>query len=450
MTAHRHHLLLRAFCDEFARCGMEHACTSPGLAHHADRARRSRARRARAAGRTSTSACAGFFALGAAKARAARSRSRARRAPPPPTSLPAVIEATRRGVPLIVLTADRPPELRDVGAGQTIDQLKLYGDAVKWFFEVGVHEATPERLRLIRSLACRAYWTARQGPPGPVHLNFPLREPLVLDEPLPRRRHPAAAGGRPAHRGSRDAAAPGAAAGGAPPRPAAVVIVAGRDGRDRRSAPQLAGFARARRRSRCWPIRCRARAAGRRRSPTTTCSCATRVRAAHRPQFVICASATSRRPSRCARGWPGCRRAQIAVRSRRALARSGRPSSALRVAALVRGLADARGAEPLAATAGGWPRGARPTRRGRRDRRARSSDELSASRWSRAALGRAAPARRDAVRRVVDADPRRRGVLPVRDDAAARARQPRRQRHRRHGLVRRSASPRAAPGRSCC
>src|SRR5205807_10182007 len=88
-------------------------------------------------------------------------------------------------VPLIVLTADRPPELRDVGAGQTIDQLKLYGDAVKWFFEVGVHDAAPERLRWIRALACRAYWTALDGRPGPVHLNFPLRDPLVLDEQLP-------------------------------------------------------------------------------------------------------------------------------------------------------------------------------------------------------------------------------------------------------------------------
>ena len=94
---------------------------------------------------------------------------------------PAVIEAREARVPLIVLTADRPPELRDVGAGQTIDQLALYGANVKWFFEVGVHDATPERLRWIRMLACRAYWTATGDEAGPVHLNFPLREPLVLD-----------------------------------------------------------------------------------------------------------------------------------------------------------------------------------------------------------------------------------------------------------------------------
>ena len=57
--------------------------------------------------------------------------------------LPAVIEAHEARVPLIVLTADRPPELREVGAGQTIDQLKLYGDAAKWFFEVGTHARRP-------------------------------------------------------------------------------------------------------------------------------------------------------------------------------------------------------------------------------------------------------------------------------------------------------------------
>ncbi len=98
---------------------------------------------------------------------------------------PAVIEAHHARVPLILLTADRPPELRDVGAGQTIDQLKLYGDAVRWFFELDTAEATDARLRWIRSLACRAYGTAAGPLAGPVHLNVPLHEPLVLDGPLP-------------------------------------------------------------------------------------------------------------------------------------------------------------------------------------------------------------------------------------------------------------------------
>ena len=98
----------------------------------------------------------------------------------------AVIEAYEARVPLIVLTADRPPELREIGAGQTVDQLKLYGNAAKWFFELGVQEATPARLRWIRALACRVCWTAVSGRPGPVHLNVPLREPLVLEGPARR------------------------------------------------------------------------------------------------------------------------------------------------------------------------------------------------------------------------------------------------------------------------
>jgi 2-succinyl-5-enolpyruvyl-6-hydroxy-3-cyclohexene-1-carboxylate synthase len=96
----------------------------------------------------------------------------------------AVIEADESGVPLIVLTADRPPELRATGANQTIDQIKLYGDAVRWFCEVGVPEDRPGQVGYWRSLACRA-WSRADGNgadyPGPVHLNVPLRDPLVPD-----------------------------------------------------------------------------------------------------------------------------------------------------------------------------------------------------------------------------------------------------------------------------
>src|SRR4029077_18351452 len=116
--------------------------------------------------------CAGFFALGAAKWSGRPVALTCTSGTAAANLYPAVIEAHWARVPLIVLTADRPPELRGVGAGQTIDQLKLYGTAVKWFVEVGVHEATPDRLRWIRTLACRAYATAADGPPRPVPLNF--------------------------------------------------------------------------------------------------------------------------------------------------------------------------------------------------------------------------------------------------------------------------------------
>src|SRR6478609_9460294 len=125
---------------------------------------------------------AGFFALGYAKATGRPAAVACTSGTAAAHYAPAVIEASEARVPMLVLTADRPHELRQVGAGQTIDQVKLFGDAVKWFFDVGTHDETPERLRWIRTLACRAYWTAVTGRPGPVHLNFALREPLVPPE----------------------------------------------------------------------------------------------------------------------------------------------------------------------------------------------------------------------------------------------------------------------------
>lgn len=185
MTAARDtYLLLRAFFDELARCGMRAACTSPG-----SRCAPLVLTLAREECLTSYShideRCAGFFALGLAKASGLPVALTCTSGTAVAELLPAAIEAHEARVPLLLLTADRPPELRENGAGQAIDQLKLFGDAAKWFFEVGTHDATPERLRWMRTLACRAYSTALGDRPGVVHLNFPLREPLIIDEPLP-------------------------------------------------------------------------------------------------------------------------------------------------------------------------------------------------------------------------------------------------------------------------
>jgi 2-succinyl-5-enolpyruvyl-6-hydroxy-3-cyclohexene-1-carboxylate synthase len=184
MTATDTYMLLRAFCDELARCGLEHACTSPGSRCAPIVLSLAREPRIHSWSHVDER-CAGFFALGAAKASGRPVAVTCTSGTAAANLAPAVIEAHWAGVPLIVLTADRPPELRDVGAGQAIDQLKLYGDAVKWFFEVGNHEATPERLRWVRTLACRAYATAAGGRSGAVQLNFPLREPLIPDGSLP-------------------------------------------------------------------------------------------------------------------------------------------------------------------------------------------------------------------------------------------------------------------------
>ncbi len=98
--------------------------------------------------------------------------------------MPAIVEAKLTHVPLLVLTADRPHELRDNGAPQSIDQNRLYGTYAKWFVEVALPEATNAALRYIRTIAVRAAASAQAVPAGPVHLNFPFREPLT-PEPIP-------------------------------------------------------------------------------------------------------------------------------------------------------------------------------------------------------------------------------------------------------------------------
>lgn len=93
---------------------------------------------------------------------------------------PAVIEASESGVPLIVLTADRPPEMRDCASGQTIDQHRLYGNFPLWQHELAVPEAKIDLLRYLRQTVRHAWDRASSA--GPVHLNCPFRDPLP---PLP-------------------------------------------------------------------------------------------------------------------------------------------------------------------------------------------------------------------------------------------------------------------------
>jgi 2-succinyl-5-enolpyruvyl-6-hydroxy-3-cyclohexene-1-carboxylate synthase len=169
---------LQAFVDELARCGMRNAVTCPG-SRNAPLVLTLAAHEAIEATSVVDERSAGFVALGMAKASGRPVAIACTSGTAAANLHPAVVEAWEARVPLIVLTADRPPELREVGAGQAIDQLRLYGSAAKWFVEVGTHEPGRETAIHHRALACRAWWTAGGGRPGPVHLNFPLREPLA-------------------------------------------------------------------------------------------------------------------------------------------------------------------------------------------------------------------------------------------------------------------------------
>ncbi|MCU4924758.1 2-succinyl-5-enolpyruvyl-6-hydroxy-3-cyclohexene-1-carboxylic-acid synthase [Halobacteria archaeon AArc-dxtr1] len=171
----------RAIVDELAAGGLEAVCIAPGsrstpltvaFADHPDITVYSHIDERSAA----------FFALG-----------RARRTGEPTAVVctsgtaaanlhPAIVEANQGRVPLLALTADRPPELRDSGANQTVDQAKLYGDAVRWYAELPVPEPEARTLRSLRVSVARALSKTIGTPAGPVHLNCPFRKPL---EPTP-------------------------------------------------------------------------------------------------------------------------------------------------------------------------------------------------------------------------------------------------------------------------
>jgi 2-succinyl-5-enolpyruvyl-6-hydroxy-3-cyclohexene-1-carboxylate synthase len=169
-----------SFCttlvDEWARCGIAHAVVSPGsrstpmaLALAGDR-------------RWSTSVfhderSASFAALGVAVSSGRPAILVCTSGTAAAHFHAAVVEADLSGVPMIVVTADRPPESRDVGAAQTIRQDGLYGSAVRWSHDPGVPDLAASSSW--RSLARRALGASLGEPPGPVHLNLPFREPLV-------------------------------------------------------------------------------------------------------------------------------------------------------------------------------------------------------------------------------------------------------------------------------
>jgi 2-succinyl-6-hydroxy-2,4-cyclohexadiene-1-carboxylate synthase (EC 2.5.1.64) len=182
MTApNRNTLWGRAIAAELARSGVERVCVSPGsrstpltvaVDDHEELETVSALDERSAA----------FFALGRARRTGGVTPLICTSGTAAANYHPAVVEASQARVPLLVLSADRPPELRDSGANQTIDQEKLFGDTVRWYRDLPEPAPRERALRSLRTDICRAVSAAEGTPAGPVHLNAPFRKPL---EPTP-------------------------------------------------------------------------------------------------------------------------------------------------------------------------------------------------------------------------------------------------------------------------
>ncbi|TMD72189.1 MAG: 2-succinyl-5-enolpyruvyl-6-hydroxy-3-cyclohexene-1-carboxylic-acid synthase [Chloroflexi bacterium] len=177
------------FVDELAAQGVEFACVSPGSRSAPIAMALQRHPRIKVLVQIDER-CGSFFALGLGKATGKPAVVLSTSGTAAAELHAAVVEASYSNTPLIVLTADRPPELQGVGANQAIDQQHLYGSAVRWFFDPGPPVEMPNAARMWRRLAARA---VAEASGGPVHLNLPFREPLV-----PQPGHIAVAEGAPA------------------------------------------------------------------------------------------------------------------------------------------------------------------------------------------------------------------------------------------------------------
>ena len=174
---------LRAFVEELVRAGVREAVVCPG-SRSTPLALALAAHEALQVAVLLDERSAGFFALGMARTAGRPVVLLTTSGTAAVNLAPAVVEASMVRAPLVVVTADRPAELRDRGAPQTIDQLDLFGRHAKWWTELPLPEDDPVTVAHLRSIAGRAVATATAAPAGPVHLDAPYREPLIPDGPL--------------------------------------------------------------------------------------------------------------------------------------------------------------------------------------------------------------------------------------------------------------------------
>lgn len=178
--AHENAAVARALAQELARCGLRDCCVAPGsrstplvLALGDEPSIRLWTVTDERAG--------GFFALGMARALDRPVAMLCTSGTAAANLLPAAAEAALSEVPLLLLTADRPPELRDCRAPQTIDQVGIYGSHVRWSVDLPAPAPGLDLDSHYRMAACRAMAVAMGSPAGPVHVNAPFRDPLMVE-----------------------------------------------------------------------------------------------------------------------------------------------------------------------------------------------------------------------------------------------------------------------------
>ena len=180
MKINRNILWTETFVKELASAGVKYACISPGSRNTPLTLAFANYKKIKSFVHIDERSCA-FFGLGLAKSSGSPVVLVSTSGTATAEFYPAIIEAYQQRIPLIVCTADRPPELLDCGANQTINQNNIYKNHIRWFIDVGLPEPIERRIKHIKVVARRAVYESLVRAKGPVHLNFPFRKPFEPD-----------------------------------------------------------------------------------------------------------------------------------------------------------------------------------------------------------------------------------------------------------------------------
>ena len=180
MKINRNILWTKTFVKELSSAGVKYACISPGSRNTPLTLAFAGNKKIKSFVHIDERSCA-FFGLGLAKSSGTPVALISTSGTATAEFYPAIIEAYQQRIPLIICTADRPPELLDCGANQTINQNNLYKNHIRWFVDVGLPEPITRRIKHIKVIARRAVYESLIRSKGPVHLNFPFRKPFEPD-----------------------------------------------------------------------------------------------------------------------------------------------------------------------------------------------------------------------------------------------------------------------------